>query len=327
MALPFKRSYEHCAPFDSGFLDVGLIHQIHYEQYGNKDGKPVVFLHGGPGGSTSVKNTIFFNPSVYRVILFDQRGCGQSLPSGEIRENSSQHLVSDIESLRKHFGIQRWHVFGASWGTTLSLLYAQKHPEAVVSLTLRGVSFFEAREKIDFNAAFQRTRYFRPELYEELIGHLTEEERKDVADSYIKRFSCGDRAVELAAMKVYDRWAGGMSKLIPKEDDSDVTMTEAEEKLLIASSRIECHYQVHNLWLKDMQYLEPQKLEKIKNIPCCIINGRYDLICPPIAAWGLHKALPQSKLFIIPDAGHSAFEPGIQNKLVDVWDEFAMLPV
>jgi proline iminopeptidase len=323
MAQTTRRSYKHCAPFDSGFLSLGLIHKIHYEQYGSKDGKPgklpdifryagleliltVVFLHGGPGGSASLKNTIYFNPSVYRVILFDQRGCGQSLPLGEIRENNPQHLVSDVEVLRKHFGIQQWHVFGASWGSTLSLLYAQTHPEAVVSLTLRGISFFEAQEKIDFNTAFQRTWHFHPQLYEKLIGHLTEEERKDVAGSYAKRFSCGDHAVELAAMKMYDRWAGVMSKLIPKEDDSDVTMTEAEEKHMIAVTRIECHYHAHNLWLKDMQYLEPEKLEKIKHIPCSIVNGRYDLLCPPIAAWKLHKALPKSKLFIIPDAGHSA---------------------
>jgi proline iminopeptidase len=322
MAQTIRRSYKHSGPFDSGFLSVGSIHNIHYEQYGNKDGKPgkvtsifrwaelgliltVVFLHGGPGGSTSLRNTIYFNPSFYRVILFDQRGCGQSLPSGEIRENSSQHLVSDIEDLRKHFGIQRWHVFGSSWGSTVSLLYAQTHPEAVVSLTLRGISFFEAQEKINFNEAFQRTWSFHPELYDELIEHLTEEERQDVSGSYVKRFSCGDHAVELAAMKVYDKCWGVMSKLIPKEDDSDIPMTEAEEKHMIAAIRIECHYHANNLWLKDMQYLEPEKLEKIKSIPCAIVNGRYDLICPPIAAWRLHKALPKSKLFIIPDAGHS----------------------
>lgn len=266
----------------------------------------VVFLHGGPGGSTSPKNTVFFNPAVYRVVLFDQRGCGQSLPLGEIRENSAHHLVADIEVLRRHVGVQRWHVFGASWGTTLALLYAQTHPEAVVSLILRGISFFEAQEKIDFNAAFQRTWCFRPELYDELVGPLTEEERRDVAGSYAQRFSCGDRAVELAAMKAYDRWAGAMSRLIPNEDDRDAAMTEAEEKRMVAAVRIEWHYHAHDLWLKDMRYLEPEKREKIRDIPCGIVNGRYDLICPPFAAWRLHQALPRSKLFIIPDAGHSA---------------------
>lgn len=267
----------------------------------------VVFLHGGPGGSSSAKNTIFFNPFVYRVILFDQRGCGQSLPLGEIRENTVPHLVSDIDVLRKHLGIQRWHVFGASWGSTLSLLYAQTYPEAVVSLTLRGMSFWVAEEIIDFNAAFQRSLYFRPEMYDELVGHLTEEERKDIAGSYARRLSCGDRAVELAAMKIYNKWAGVMTKLIPREENGSLPMTESEEKHMVASIRIEWHYRAHNLWLKDLQYLEPDKLEKIKNIPCALVNGRYDLICPPVAAWRLHKALPKSKLFIIPDAGHSAF--------------------
>jgi proline iminopeptidase len=266
----------------------------------------VVFLHGGPGGASSPKNAVFFNPSVYRVILFDQRGCGQSLPAGEIRENSLPHLVSDIEALREHFGIQRWHVFGASWGTTVALLYAQTHPGVVVSITLRGVSFFDAVEKIDFNAAFYRTALFRPEMYDELIGHLTEKEQKDIAGSYANRFSCGDSAVEVAAMKVHDRWCTVMGKLVPKENDGN-DMTEAEEKRMIASNRIEWHYHAHNLWLKETQYLEPGKLERIKDIPCAIVNGRYDLICPPIAAWKLHKALPKSRLFMIPDAGHSAY--------------------
>jgi proline iminopeptidase len=215
-----------------------------------------------------------------------------------------------------------------------------------VSLTLRGMSFWAAQEKIDFNEAFQRTLYFRPEMYDEIVGHLTEEERKDIAGSYARRFSCGDHAVELAAMKIYDRWGGVMTKLIPKEDNGSIPMTDAEEKRMIASIRIECHYHAHNLWLKDLHYLEPDKLEKIKNIPCALVNGRYDLICPPIAAWRLHKALPKSKLFIISDAGHSAYvrfysvlyafsytdmpiqqEPGIQNKLVDICDEFAALPI
>jgi len=318
------RSYEHSAAFDSGFLSVGSIHKIHYEQYGTEDGKPgalpsishhvrlrliliVVFVHGGPGGSTSFKKTIFFNPSVYRVILFDQRGCGQSLPLGETRENTLQHLVSDIEALRNHFGIQRWHVFGASWGTTVSLLYTQTHPEAVISLILRGVSFFEAKEKIDFNAAFERTALFYPEMYDELVGLLTEEERNDIAGSYAKRFSCGDRAVELAAMKVYDKWGTVVSKLVPKQDESDAPMSEEDEKSTIASNRVEWHYHAHDLWLKESRYLEHERLEGLKNIPCAIVNGRYDLICPPIAAWKLHKLLPKSRLYMIPDAGHSAY--------------------
>jgi proline iminopeptidase len=265
-----------------------------------------VFVHGGPGGSTSIKNTIFFNPSVYRVILFDQRGCGQSLPLGETRENSTQDLVSDMEVLRKHLKIQRWHVFGASWGSTVSVLYTQAHPETVVSLTVRGVAPFQAEEKIDWNESFERTYTFYPEMYDELVGHLTEEERKDIAGSYAKRFSCGEPATELAAIRVISKWGGVVSRLVPKVDDSDAVMTEAEEKHMVASLQIDYHYRAHDLWLRDMQYGEPEQLEKIKNIPCAIVNGRYDLICPPYAAWWLHKALPKSKLFIIPDAGHSA---------------------
>ena len=178
-----------------------------------------------------------------------------------------------------------------------------------MSLTLRGISFSEPQGKIDLNAAFERTRLFYPDVYEELLGHLTEEERGDIAGSYAKRFSCGDRAVELEAMKVYKRWAGVMSRLISKEHEGDVamTMTEAEEERMVAANRIEWHYHAHNLWLKEMRYLESEMLERIRGIPCAIINGRHDLICPPVAAWRLHNALPKSKLFIIPDAGHSAY--------------------
>jgi len=326
MAQTTKRSYQHTTPFDSGLLSVGSIHRIHYEQYGIRDGKPLVFVHGGPGGSTSIKNTIFFNPSVYRVILFDQRGCGQSLPLGETRENSTQDLVSDMEVLRKHLEIQRWHVFGASWGSSLSVLYAQAHPETVVSLTVRGVAPYPV-EIFDWNESFERTSTFFPEMYDELVRDLTEEERKDIAGSYSKRFSCGDPATKLAAFRVMDKWGGVVSRLVPKEDDSDAVMTEAEEKHMVASLQIEYHYRAHDLWLRDMQYGEPEQLEKIKNIPFAIVNGRYDLLCPPYAAWWLHKALPKSKLFIIPDAGHSATEPGTQNTLIEIADEFATLSI
>lgn len=325
MEQTIKKSYKHNAPFDSGFLSVGSIHRIHYEQYGLQAGRPgkssntshqpkasltssVVFLHGGPGGSTSIKNTIFFNPLIYRVILFDQRGCGQSLPYGSILENDTSHLVSDIEALRKHLEIQRWHVFGASWGSTLTLLYAQDYSDAVVSLVVRGVAPRLEKEEIDFNESFKRTASFHPEMYAQLVGHLSEEERRDVAGSYEKRFSCGDRGAELAAMRMIGKWGGVVSRLVSerKEDANDAMMTEAEEESMIASTRIQTHYQAHNLWLREMHYLDPEQLEKIKDIPCTIVNGRYDLICPPSAAWSLHKALPKSKLFIIPDAGHSA---------------------
>ena len=244
------------------------------------------------------------------MILFDQRGAGQSLPSGELRENTSQDLVSDFEVLRKHFGVHRWHVFGGSWGAVLSLLYAQTHPEAVVSLTLRGISFrgscFETQAERGFDDVFQCTRRTHPEIFEELIGYLTMEERKDLTGSYSRRISSGDRTEELAAAKMYDKWAGVMSRLVPQEDNTDATITEAEEDHLIASSRIDCHYHAHSCWLREMHFLEPEKLEEIKHIPCGIVNGRYDQLCPPIMAWRLHKALPKSKLFIILDAGHSA---------------------
>ena len=322
MAQTLPKSYKHSAPFDTGFLSVGSIHKLHYEQYGNKEGKPgtqltehiplecagLELITHQASCSTNPMSTIFFNPSIYRVILFDQRGCGQSLPLGEIRDNTVPQLVSDIEVLRQHIGIQRWHVFGASWGSNLAVLYAQAHPSAVVSLVLRGVAHFEWRGgEIDFNEAYRRTRSFRPEVYEELVAQLSEDEQGDIAGSYVKRFSCGDRAVELAAMRALDRWGGLLGRLIPNEDEGDAGMTEAEEERMVASTRIMWHYHAHNLWLRELRYLEPEMLEGIKHIPCGIVNGRYDLMCPPIGAWRLHKALPESKLYIIPDAGHSAY--------------------
>ncbi|KAK4494393.1 hypothetical protein PRZ48_014691 [Zasmidium cellare] len=317
--------YKHDAPFDSGFLKVDAIHHIHFEQYGRKDGKPVIFVHGGPGGSTSLKNTIFFNPAIYRVILYDQRGCGQSLPMGELRDNTSAHLISDLEALREHFGIQQWHVFGGSWGSVLSLLYAQTHPEVVLSLKLRGVFFLAPEESNDSDAFFQRTRITHPEAYDELYGHLSPEERKDITGSYLKRITCGDRAVELAAVKAYSNWGGSMTKLIPDPPEREAATTPAEEDALLARTRIDCHYNVHGQWLKELRYLYPEKLERIKHIPCTIVNGRYDVLCPALAAWRLHKALPQSNLFMIPDAGHSAYEPDTLKKLVEVCDELAKM--
>lgn len=286
-----------------------------------------MFVHGGPGGSTSIQSTMFFNPAVYRVILFDQRGCGQSVPLGETRENRTQDLVADMEELRKHLEIRRWHVFGASWGSSLSILYAQAHPETVVSLTVRGVAPYPL-EVFNWNETFDRTSAFHPEIHDELVGPLTEEERKDIEGSYAKRFSCGDPVIERAAFRVMRKWGGVVSRLVPPEEDaSDAVMTEAEEKRIVASLQIEYHYRAHDLWLRDMQYGEPEQLEKIKNIPFAIVNGRYDLFCPPSAAWWLHKALPKSKLFIISDAGHAATEPGTQNTLVDIADEFATLSI
>lgn len=264
----------------------------------------VVFLHGGPGGGTSKASATFFDPAIYRVILFDQRGSGRSLPLGEIRENTSVHLVADIEVLRKHLGITRWHVFGGSWGSTLALLYAQAHPEAVISLALRGI-FLESKEELDFNTKYEGSWRLQPELYDEFIGLLTEEEQKDVFGGYYKRLKSGDRATALAAGKMYGKWALNMSFIRPTKEQNDELENENEDKT-IAHALIECHYHASQAWLEDLQILKPENIERIKHIPTSIVNGRYDLLCPPIMAWKLHKALPGSKTWIIQDAGHAS---------------------
>lgn len=271
------------------------------------DSSAVVFLHGGPGGSTNLKNTIFFDPSVYRVILFDQRGAGRSLPSGELQDNTSRHPVSDIEALQGHFRISRWHVFGGSWGAVLSLLYTQAHPEVVLSLTVRGVSFPDPQVTIDSHGFFRRMRTSHPEAYSELIEHLSDDERKDITSAYLKRTTSGDAVVELAAAKAYHRTTGAMSKLSPGTGEDEVAMTPAEEHALLSRTRIDLHYNAHHKWLDEMQYSAAEQLNKIQHIPCSIVNRQDDMACPASGAWRLHKALPQSRLFIIPNAGHSAY--------------------
>ena len=209
--------YEHKSPFDSGFLQVSDIHQLHYEQYGKRDGKPVVFLHGGPGGRTTQSNAMFFDPAFYRVVLFDQRGSGKSEPAAELRENTSQHLVSDIEVLRNHLGIDKWMVFGGSWGSTLALLYAETHPEAVGSMVLRGV-FTVRKEETMFTRGFDGTARLYPELWDEFINFLPQEDRGNPYPAYHRLLTSDDYATRLAASKMWNKWELGISKLIPDEN-------------------------------------------------------------------------------------------------------------
>lgn len=214
--------YKHDPPFDSGFLKVSDIHRLHYEQYGKQDGKPVVFLHGGPGGQTSHSNTIFFDPSVYRVVLFDQRGSGKSEPAAELRENTSQHLVSDIEVLRNHLGIEKWHmVFGGSWGSTLALLYAETHPEAVGSLVIRGI-FTVRKEETMFTRGFDGTARLFPELWDEYINFLSPEDRADPYPAYHRLLTSDDHTTRLAAARAWNKWELGISNLVPNETAFDI---------------------------------------------------------------------------------------------------------
>ncbi|KAH8678240.1 prolyl aminopeptidase [Xylariales sp. PMI_506] len=313
--------YAHDDPFDSGFLRVDSIHEIFYEQYGAVDGLPVVYLHGGPGGSTSRANTKYFNPAVYRVVLFDQRGAGKSRPQNELKENTTQRLTEDIEKLREHVGVSKWHmVFGGSWGSTLGLHYTQSHPDRVASIVVRGV-FTMRKSELGFSPSNPgpATKFF-PEEYERFINFLPEPERQDPTPAYYKRMTSEDRETALAAAREWNRWELSLGTLVPgpnvyaKLDDPDWCLTHA---------LFEAHFGINGAWLEDGQLLAPENIEKMKHIPGAIVQGRYDLVAPPQTAWELHKAWPISSLYFIDNAGHSASEPGIASKLVQVCDEFA----
>lgn len=351
--------YNHDDPYDSGFLPVSDIHKIHYEQYGKQDGQPVVFLHGGPGGSTSKASTIFFDPAVYRVVLFDQRGAGKSLPAAELRENTSQHLVSDIEALRKHLGIGKWHmVFGGSWGSTLALLYAETHPEAVGSLVVRGI-FTVRKSEIAWTRTASSAGALYPEAHDELMNFLPAEERANPWEAYHKRLTSDDLDTRVSASRAWNKWELSISQLVP---DADVYEALKDDTWSLQHARMEVHYESNGAFMEEGQLLKPENIAKIKHIPCTppqgrscelnvltsgkgsIIQGRYDIVCPPRTAYDLHKALPDSKLYMIPDAGHSAKvgrypslqiqsscwlillqEPGTKRKLIEVCDEYRSL--
>ncbi|KAI0123449.1 proline iminopeptidase [Xylariales sp. AK1849] len=319
---PLKVGYVHDGPYDTGYLQVDAIHSIHYEQYGTRAGLPVVFLHGGPGGQTNRSNTLFFNPAVYRVVLFDQRGAGKSRPRGEISENTSHHLVADIEKLRQHLGIQQWHmVFGGSWGTTLGLLYTQTYPKNVKSLVLRGVTTLRKSELADARGPNGAAKFF-PEMYEMFVNFIPAEERGDIYAAYYKRLTSGDDDLVAAAAREWTRWILTIESM---KLDPDIYSELDDAESCLTNAKIETHYFTHGAWLKEGQLLERSRIDTMKHIPGAIVQGRYDLITPPQTAWELHTAWPKSSLCWIDDAGHSASEPGTLSKLVEVCDEFVHL--
>lgn len=257
--------YAHNDPWEEGFLEVSSIHRLHYEQYGKKDGKPVIFLHGGPGGSTSKDNTAFFDPSIYRVVLLDQRGSGKSEPAAEIQENTSQLLVADIETLRNHLGIEKWHmVFGGSWGSTLTLLYAQTHPESCRSLVLRGI-FTVRKSELDFVMSPNGTAHVFPEEYEKMVNYLSPEDRTDPLVGYYKLLVSDDYQTRLQAAKAWNRWELTCSQLLP--DPKGYEKLD-DDRWNLQHSRMESHFFINNGFLEAGQLLKPENLKRIAHIPC-----------------------------------------------------------
>ncbi|WP_266181084.1 prolyl aminopeptidase [Dyella humicola] len=316
MPQALRSLYPEIEPYDSGMLKVSDLHTLYYEQSGNPNGKPVVFLHGGPGGGTNPKCRRFFDPAVYRIVLFDQRGCGKSTPHAELTDNTTWHLVNDIERVRTHLGIDRWQVFGGSWGSTLALAYAQTHPDRVTELVLRGIFMLRRWELEWFYQKGCDALY--PDAWESFLHAIPEAERGDLMSAYHRRLISTDPQVRVNAARAWSVWEGATSYLW---QDTSYIESSAEDEFALAFARIECHYFVHGGFFEhDDQLL--RNVDRIRKIPAVIVQGRYDVVCPMRSAWDLHRAWPEADLRIVQDAGHSAFEPGNISGLIEATDRF-----
>ena len=312
-----RRLYPDIEPNRSGKLRVSDLHEIYWEESGNPEGKPVVFLHGGPGGGTEPKHRRFFDPRRYRIVLFDQRGCGKSTPHASLQDNTTWDLVQDIERLREHLGVERWQVFGGSWGSTLALAYAQTHPQRVTELVLRGIFTF-APDEMDW-FYHTGTRVLFPDAYEDFLAAIPEAERDNLIAAYHRRLTGDDQRVREEAARAWSVWECRVATLL---QDADLVAHCDDAGFTLAFARIECHYFVNDgFFQRPTQILDD--MHKIEHIPGIIVHGRYDVICPPRNAWRLHKGWPGSELQFIDAAGHSANEPGIVEALVAATDRFA----
>ncbi len=300
--------------YESGMLPVDARHTIYWEQSGNPRGRPIVFLHGGPGAGASPDHRRFFDPKHYRIVIFDQRGAGRSTPLGDTQDNTTGHLVADMELLRETLGIERWHLFGGSWGSTLALAYAQAHPERVSALLLRGV-FLCRPQEIDWFLYGMRT-YF-PEVWARFHGFVPESERGDLLGAYYRRLMDPDPDVHLPAARAWSTYEGACSTLMPSPE---TVAAFGEDRMALGLARIEAHYFVNKIFLPEGALLA--RAERLKRVPGAIVQGRYDTVCPPMTAYDLHQAWPNASFRVIPDAGHSAMEPGIRRALVEATERF-----
>jgi proline iminopeptidase len=300
--------YPEIEPFATGRLAVDGLHTLYFEQSGHAQGMPVVVLHGGPGAGSSPSHRRFFDPAFYRIIVFDQRGAGRSTPHGELRDNTTQHLIADLEALRRQLGIERWLLFGGSWGSTLALAYAQTHPLRCLGLVLRGI-FLCRRHEIDWFLYGMRTIF--PEDWRALAEHIPAAERKDLLDAYWRRLDDPDSAVRVAAARAWSEYEGACSTLLP---NADAVAYFASDRVALGLARIEAHYFRHQGFLDDGELLA--HLEPLRSLPGVIVQGRYDMVCPIATADELHRAWPEAQYIVVPDAGHSGWEPGIRAALV-----------
>ncbi|MGE8103432.1 prolyl aminopeptidase [Allorhizobium sp. NPDC080224] len=316
MTTELRGVYPEIEPFETGMLDVGDGHQIYWERFGTRGAKPAVFLHGGPGGATGPGNRRLFDPALYDVLMFDQRGCGKSTPHASIDANTTWHLVADIERLRALMGVETWLVFGGSWGSTLALAYAETHPERVSELVLRGI-YTLTKAELDWYYQFGVSEMF-PDKWERFCAPIPENERHEMMAAYRRRLTGTDREEQLRCAVAWSSWEGETITLLP---NPDYTGRFYEPDFALAFARIENHFFVHAGWLEEGQLL--RDAYKLKDIPGVIIHGRYDMPCPAKYAWALHKAWPKADFHLIEGAGHAYLEPGILDQLIRATDRFA----
>ncbi|MBD0393167.1 MAG: prolyl aminopeptidase, partial [Microcoleus sp. C1-bin4] len=312
-----RELYPPRQPYNEGELKVSDLHTLHFEESGNPEGKPIVLLHGGPGGGCPPFYRQYFDPEKWRLVMFDQRGCGQSKPHAELQENTTWDLVNDIEKLREYLNIHQWVVFGGSWGSTLSLAYSQTHPDRCKGLILRGI--FMLREK-EIRWFYQEgASYIFPDAWEEYVKPIPINERDDLLTAYYQRLTSPDVQIRLEAARAWSIWEGSTSRLFP---DLDLKQSFGIDAFAEAFARIECHYFINK------GFIDPEdklllNIDRIRKIPAVIVQGRYDVVCPMMSAWELHRAWPEAEFIVVADAGHSMSEPGIRTCLMEATDKFA----
>jgi proline iminopeptidase len=311
--------YPPIEPYETGMLSVSDGHEIYYEQSGNPNGKPAVYLHGGPGGGSSSRQRRVFDPEKYRIILFDQRGCGRSRPFASLQNNTTWDLVADMEKIREHLALEQWQVCGGSWGSTLALAYAQTHLERVTELVLRGI-FTLRKAELDWYYQSGASRIF-PDEWEKFLAPIPEQEHENLMEAYYSKLTGTDQVLQIEAAKAWSMWEGSTINLFQRPSQIEHF---GSEKFAVAFSRIECHYFINKGWFETDNWLIDNS-SLLKEIPTVIVQGRYDVCTPMTTAWELHKAMPHAELRIIADAGHSFDEPGIADALVRATDQFSNL--
>ena len=333
MSAIAKNLYPECAQYRDEMLKVSDIHHLYFEECGNANGVPVVFLHGGPGSGCNPTQRRFFDPSYYRIILFDQRGCGRSTPQGEVTDNTTNDLISDIEAIRLHLSIAKWHVFGGSWGSTLAIAYALKHAEHVISLTLRGIFLSRPSE---LNWFLSEVKKFHPQPYHTLCAYLPANKRENILDAFEALVFSDDKSISIPAATAWNAYESSMMSLLPREPSEKVSEKVSEKtsgkasenktagEVEVARARVQIHYIKHLCFVGNRDLLS-ETSKKLSHIPTTIVQGRYDMVCPPISAWELSRAMPHAKFIMVADAGHSAMEVGITSALVNATDQYKSL--